>query len=181
MRRQTFAGWLVHRPPAHEGLLQGKNLQKAGQRKQKAVPVEHATLPLLLPPHQPGRWDRLPRLLRSDRSGQLLRLPRSDQSGQLLRLLRLPRSDRWGQLLRLPRSDRWDQLLRLLRSDRWGQLLQLLRLPRSDQLLRSLQLLRLLQLARSDQWDPSVPWGQPVLCSSIRFVWMRCHLILHTS
>ena len=91
MRRQTFAGWLVHRPPAHEGLLQGKNLQKAGQRKQKAVPVEHATLPLLLPPHQPGRWDRLPRL---DRSGQLLRLPRSDQ------LLRLLRSDRWGQLLR---------------------------------------------------------------------------------
>ena len=155
MRRQTFAGWLVHRPPAHEGLLQGKNLQKAGQRKQKAVPVEHATLPLLLPPHQPGRWDRLPRL---DRWGQLLQLPR------------LPRSDRWGQLLRLPRSDRWDQLLRLLRSDRSGQL------------LRSLQLLRLLQLARSDQWDPSVPWGQPVLCSSsIRFVWMRCHLILHTS
>ena len=178
MRRQTFAGWLVHRPPAHEGLLQGKNLQKAGQRKQKAVPVEHATLPLLLPPHQPGRLDRLDRsgqllrLPRSDQSGQLLRLLRSDQSGQLLRLprsdqlLRLPRSDRWGQLLRLPRSD---QLLRLLRSDRWGQL------------LRSLQLLRLLQLARSDQWDPSVPWGQPVLCSSIRFVWMRCHLILHTS
>ena len=155
MRRQTFAGWLVHRPPAHEGLLQGKNLQKAGQRKQKAVPVEHATLPLLLPPHQPGRLDRL---------------PRSDQSGQLLRLLRLPRSDQLLQLLRLPRSDQSGQLLRLLRSDRWGQL------------LRSLQLLRLLQLARSDQWDPSVPWGQPVLCSSsIRFVWMRCHLILHTS
>ena len=155
MRRQTFAGWLVHRPPAHEGLLQGKNLQKAGQRKQKAVPVEHATLPLLLPPHQPGRWDRLPRLDRLDRSGQLLRLPRSD---------------RWDQLLRLPRSDQLLRLLRLPRSDRWGQL------------LLSLQLLRLLQLARSDQWDPSVPWGQPVLCSSsIRFVWMRCHLILHTS
>ena len=167
MRRQTFAGWLVHRPPAHEGLLQGKNLQKAGQRKQKAVPVEHATLPLLLPPHQPGRWDRLPRLDRWDRSGQLLRLPRSDQWDQLLRL---PRSDRWDQLLRLPRSDQLLRLLRLPRSDRWGQL------------LLSLQLLRLLQLARSDQWDPSVPWGQPVLCSSsIRFVWMRCHLILHTS
>ena len=165
----------MHRPPAHEGLLQGKNLQKAGQRKQKAVPVEHATLPLLLPPHQPGRWDRLPRLDRWGQLLQLLRLPRSDQSGQLLRLLRsdqsgqLLRLPRWDQLLRLPRSDRWDQLLRLLRSDRWGQL------------LLSLQLLRLLQLARSDQWDPSVPWGQPVLCSSIRFVWMRCHLILHTS
>ena len=108
----------MHRPPAHEGLLQGKNLQKAGQRKQKAVPVEHATLPLLLPPHQPGRWDRLPRL---DRWGQLLQLPRLDQSGQLLRLLR---SDQSGQLLRLPRWDQLLQLLRLLRSDRWGQLLR---------------------------------------------------------